>query len=187
MTMIRTTAPAVTPVTIEDARAALRVDGTDLDTQITIWLKGITADLEHETGQCVMEQGWEVRLPCFPVDGVIKLPHPAMSITSVSYLDTVGTTKVLDAAAYRLNVARYASTLTPARGASWPATAEDAAAVTVVLKCGYGDAPAATPEEIQLYILAKLAEQFDPATRLERDTVQSNFVAGLLDRCRCYG
>lgn len=187
MTMIRTVAPTELPVSLDDARAALRVDGNDLDSQITIWVKGITAALEQETGQCVMEQAWEVRLPCFPVDGVIKLPHPAIDITSVSYIDETGATQTIDDPNYRLNKSRYASTLTPARGASWPATAEDDAAVVVVVSAGYGEDSTATPEEIELYILAKLAEQFDPATRTERDTVQSNFVSRLLDRCRSYG
>lgn len=185
--MIRAAAPTALPVSLDDARAALRVDGTDLDAQITIWLKGITADLEQDIGQCVMAQTWEVRLPCFPADGAIKLPHPVIDITSVNYIDAAGATQVIDEPNYRLNKGSYASTLTPARGANWPATAEDEAAVMVVVQAGYGETPAATPEEIQLYILAKLAEQFDPATRTERDTVQSSFVSGLLDRCRSYG
>lgn len=62
MTMICTTGPTALPVTMEAARGALRVDGTDLDAQITSWLRGIVADLEHEIGQCVMEQTWQVRL-----------------------------------------------------------------------------------------------------------------------------
>ncbi|MYM25777.1 hypothetical protein GTP46_24420 [Duganella sp. FT135W] len=187
MTAIRTTAPSVLAVTLEDAKGALRVDGDDLDAQITIGVKGIIADLEQEIGQCVMKQTWEVRLPYFPPDGAIKLPHPVISITSLNYIDAAGVTQTIAGPGYRLNKSRYASTLTPARGESWPATAEDDAAVIVVVQAGYGESSEDTPEEIELYILAKLAEQFDPATRLERDTVQSNFVTGLLDRCRSYG
>lgn len=187
MTMIRITAPVVLPVGLDDARAALRVDSNDLDAQIIIWIKGITADMEQEIGQCVMKQVWEVRLPGFPANGAIKLPHPVITVTSVSYINADGTPQAIDEQDYHLNSARYESTVTPARGTSWPATAEDDAAVTVVVQAGYGETPSATPEEIQLYILAKLAEQFDPATRTERDTVQSNFVSRLLDRCRSYG
>jgi uncharacterized phiE125 gp8 family phage protein len=201
MTKIRTAAPTVLAVTLDAAKLALRIDGDDMDALVTIWTKGIIADLEQEVGQCMMEQTWEVRLPGFP--GVpcwsigqpvpsrlaieISLPHPVIDITSVSYIDQAGTTQTLAPAAYRLNRTRYTSTLSPARGTSWPATAEDGAAVVVVLQCGYGSDPVAIPEEVQLYILAKLAEQFDPAARIERDTVQSAFVSGLLDRCRSYG
>lgn len=200
MTQIRTIAPTVLAVTLDSARANLRVDGTDLDALITTWVKGITADLEHHIGQCLMEQTWEVHLPVFPVvpchligkaqpiqaTQAISLPHPVISITSVQYLDEAGVEQTLDSTAYRMNVGRYASTLTPARGATWPATAEDEAAVVVTLQCGYGSTPDKTPENVQLYILAKLVEQFDPHTRTERDTVQSVFVDGLLDACRSY-
>jgi uncharacterized phiE125 gp8 family phage protein len=199
MTKIRTAAPAALAVTLDSAKAALRIDGDEMDALVTIWVKGIVGDLEHEIGQCLMEQTWEVRLPAFPcaprwqlgqaarqLADEISLPHPVLSITSVSYIDQAGNSQLLAPENYRLNRARYSSSLSPARGSSWPATAEDDAAVVVVLKAGYGTAPEATPEEVQLYVLAKLVEQFDPATRTERDTVQSKFVDGLLDRCRSY-
>lgn len=200
MTKIRTAPPTVLAVTLHAAKAALRIDGDDLDALVTIWLKGIIGDLEHEIGQCLIEQTWEVRLPAFPgvpcwqlgqpvprqLASEISLPHPVLSITSVSYIDQDGTTQLLESEQYRINRSCYASSLSPARGSNWPATAEDDAAVVVVLKAGYGSAPEATPENVQLYILAKLVEQFDPATRMERDTVQSSFIGGLLDRCRSY-
>lgn len=198
MTNIVITPPTTIPVSMEAARGALRVDGTDLDSLIEMWVRGIVADMEHEIGQCVMEQTLEVRLPAFPsvqcwpigaavprgLTTSIRLPHPVLSVISVDYIDSAGDQQAMPDSAYRVNKERYASTLTPARGGSWPATAEDAAAVKITVKCGYGAAPEDTPPEIELYILAKLAEQFDPATRTERDTVQSNFVTRLLDRCR---
>lgn len=200
MTEICTVPPAVLAVKIDAAKAALRIDCDDLDALVTIWTEGVIGDLEHEIGQCLMEQTWEVRLAAFPgvscwqlgqpapgaVAAPISLPHPVMTVTTVKYLDLDGVEQTMDAAAYRLNVARYTSTLTPARGGSWPATAEDDAAVKITLQCGYGNDPVSTPKNVQLYILAKLAEQFDPVTRTERNTVQSTFIDGLLDRCRSY-
>jgi uncharacterized phiE125 gp8 family phage protein len=200
MTKIRTVAPTVLAVDLAVAKANLRIDGSDMDALVTLWLRGIIASLEHEIGQCLMEQTWEVRLPGFPsipcwrvgqrvassVADEIRLPHPVMAVTSVKYLGTDGAEQVLGEGAYRLNASRFASTLSPARGASWPATAEDDAAVVIEVQCGYGDTPDKTPENVQLYILAKLVEQFDPATRTERDTVQSAFIDGLLDACRSH-
>lgn len=200
MTKIRTFAPTVLAVTLDAAKAALRIDGDDMNALVTIWIKGIIGDLEHEIGQCLMEQTWEVRLPGFPgvpcwplgqlaphqLADEISLPHPVLSIISISYLGQDGNSQPLAPEKYRINRTRYTSSLSPARGGSWPATAEDDAAVVVVLKSGYGTSPEATPEEVQLYILAKLVEQLDPATRMERDTVQSKFIDGLLDRCRSY-
>lgn len=196
MTSIRITAPVELPVDLRAAKLALRIDGDELDPQIKLWIKGIAADLEHETGQCLMEQEWEVRLPCFP--GVeywqlaapaprsmavpIELPHPVMSVTEVAYIDATGADRVLAEGQFRLNKARYTSTLTPARGGSWPATAEDEAAVKIKVVCGYGSTPAATPEQLQLYILAKLREQFDGS-----DKPASPYTERLLDGYRSRG
>ena len=56
MSKIRTVAPAVLAVSLADAKAALRIDGDDMGTLVTIWAKGVIAVLEHKTGQCMMEQ-----------------------------------------------------------------------------------------------------------------------------------
>lgn len=183
MTMIRITPPDALPVSLAMAKANMRVDGDDMDALITSWIKGIVAALEHEIGQCLIEQTWRVTLGSFPA--ALQLPHPVMSVTSVKYFDVDGTEQTLAPADYRLWRARYQSHLMPARGGAWPETVVDGE-VTVEVVCGYGAAPADVPENAQLYILAKLVEQFDPATRLERDTVQSAFVDRLLDACRSY-
>lgn len=183
MTMIRITPPAALPVSLDLAKANMRVDGDDMDALITSWIKGVVAALEHEIGQCLIEQTWRVMVDSFPA--ALELPHPVMSVTSVKYFDVDGTEQTLDPAAYRLWRARYRSALMPPRGGAWPETLADTD-VTVEVVCGYGAAPDDVPENVQLYILAKLVEQFDPATRMERDTVQSAFVARLLDACRSY-
>jgi len=181
--MVRISPPAELPVSLPLAKANMRVDGDNMDTLITTWIKGIVAALEHEIGQCLIEQTWRVTVDSLPA--ALGLPHPVMSVTSVKYFDVDGTEQTLDSADYRLYKARYRSDLMPPRGGAWPATMVGRD-VTVEVVCGYGAAPADVPENVQLYLLAKLVEQFDPATRMERDTVQSAFVDRLLDACRSY-
>ncbi|WGG52599.1 hypothetical protein [Rugamonas sp. DEMB1] len=106
MTKIRTVAPTVLAVTLPEAKASLRVDAdtTDMDDLITSWIKGVVANAEHDTGQCLMTQTWQVRLDAFPgvschrlgdacasaTRTALGLPHPATSVTSVKYLDLDG-------------------------------------------------------------------------------------------------
>ena len=181
--MVRTVAPKDLAVDISLARLNLRVDGDYMDSLITLWVQGITRKLERDVGQVFMEQTWEVRLPSFPGSGEpIALPHPAMEITAVKYL-AAGVEVPLAAEAYRLNVGNYSSSLLAA-GAHWPGTG--ATDVVVTVKCGYGSTPDKTPETAQLFILAKLVEQFDPITRSERDTVQSVYLDRLVDELKTY-
>ena len=182
--IVRITPPAVLPVSLAMAKANMRVDGDDMDSLITLWVQGITRKLEHDVGQVFMEQTWEVRLPSFPGLGEpIALPHPAMEITAVKY-SAAGIEVPLAADAYRLNVGNYSSSLLAAAGAPWPAAG--ATDVVVTVKCGYGSTPDKTPETAQLFILAKLVEQFDPITRTERDTVQSVYLDRLVDDLKTY-
>lgn len=182
MSKICTILPAKLAVPIEKVRANMRIDGDYMDLLLEQWLTGITATAEHEIGQCLMPQTWEVRLDAFPA--LIDLPHPVMSVSSVKYVDADGAERTLAPAAYRVIPERYVSTLAPARGATWPATWPEKHAVVVTVECGYGDTPDKVPPNVQLYLLAKLADQFDPNTRAEKESAPSPFIARLLDACR---
>lgn len=177
------TAPAtVLPVTLDDAKNSLRADGNALDSQITIWLEGIVADMEFEIGQRIMQQGWQVTLSAFRPE--IPLPHPAQAVTAVRYKDAAGTLQTLASGAYSVRKTRYRSWLVPADGQCWPAAKSGYGAVQIDLLCGYGTTPDATPRNIRLYILAKLVEQFDPVAGGEKGGTPSPFIQGLLDACR---
>lgn len=185
MTNLRIASPSIMAVTLDQAKKSLRIDGDDMDDLVTMWLMGVIADAEILTGQCLMQQTWEVHLDAFA--GAISLPHPVISITSIKYLDTAGVEQTLAPNAYRIKRERYESSVAPVTGANWPETLDETHAITVTVVCGFGNDPSATPAEFRLYILAKLAEQFDPVTRTERGSVQSEFINGLLDKCRCFG
>lgn len=184
MTSICIIPPTELPVSIERARANMRIDGDYMDSFLRLWLEGVTTAAEDEIGQRLIRQTWEVREDAFPT--VFYLPHPVLRVTSVAYLDVEGIEQVLQPAAYKLVPSRYQTRLAPARGASWPATSPEPHAVIVTVECGYGDTSEKVPANVQLYLLAKLVEQFDPVTRTERDTVQSLYIERLLDGCRTH-
>ena len=182
------TPPTELAVTIEDARANLRVDGADLDPLISLWVQGITAMLEHEIGQKVMPQTWLWIDDAFP--DAIRLPHPVRSVVVVKFRDDAGVEQTLDPADYVMDVQRYQSWLVPAVGKSWPATFDQVNAVSVEVVCGMAANAAelaTVAPNVRTFILARLIETFDPASRPERDTIQSEFVNRLLDACRSYG
>lgn len=175
--------PKQLPVSLALAKANLRIDGDEMDELVAGWVRGIVSALEHEIGQCLMTQTWRVRVADF---GAVTLPHPATAISSIDYCDAMGVSQQLAPAVCRILRTNYRSVMLPPVGSAWPATLADPQAVTVDVICGYGDLPDQVPGNLKLYILAKLVEQFDPITRMERDTTQSAFVTSLLDACRTY-
>jgi uncharacterized phiE125 gp8 family phage protein len=177
--------PAQLAVTLELARKNLRVDGTYLDDLITMWVEGITEVAQHELGRSLIHQGRRLTLDNF--DAALKLDRPPLvSVESVKFYDVDGQLQTLDPADYLVDTAKVPGWVVPAPGRAWPATQGRIGAVIVDYTCGYGPTAASVPKSVALFILAKLAEQYDPATRLERDTVQSAFVDRLLDACSTY-
>lgn len=184
MSMMQITPAAVLAVDLSLIKKNMVIDGDYMDDIITGWARGVIATLEHKIGQCLMAQTWRVTRDAFAEE--IILPHPVLGVVSVKYVDVAGAEQVLATDAYRVRASRYESVLVPARGERWPATLADTDVVVIEVQCGYGTTPAATPPDIQLYILAKMVEQFDPAAKAERDTTQSVFVERLLDARRTY-
>lgn len=171
--------PAVLAVDIRAAADNLGVDGTESDDQIAKWARGIVSSLEKRIQHCLMRQTWAGTLRSFSAE--IELPHPVLDLVEITYLDANGQSQTLPLAAVRLIRRQYTTVLKPARGHAWPATICDDEAVTITVECGYGDAPEAVPDDISLYILAKLVEQYDPAAGGERVTVQTSYLDSMLD------
>lgn len=181
---IRITPPTVLAVDLALIKKNMVIDGDYMDDVVVGWARGVISALEQEIGQCLMAQTWRVTLDAFAPE--IVLPYPVIDIVSVKYIDPDGAEQLLGSGGYRIRASRYQSLLVPGRGAHWPATLDDTDVVTIDVQCGYGTTPEATPDNVRLYILAKLVEQFDPITRTERDTVQSAFIDRLLDACKDY-
>ena len=185
MTYQLITPNAVLEVSLDAAKTQLGIDGTELDETVTAWVKGIVAHAEHQTGRVILDQTWRTTLDTFP--DAIRLPFaPCSSVTSLKFIDSTGAEQTLDPQDYDLSSEGQAAWVVPAFGKSWPATYAKINAVKVDAVFGYGSTVTDVPDDYKLFILAKLREQFDAATRLERDTVQSSFLDHLLDGKKVY-
>lgn len=180
----RTVAPTVLPVHLREAAENLGVHGTESDANISNWLRGIVQTLEKFIGQSLMRQEWRVTLPGFTPE--IALPHPVLRLVAIEYTDESGQECRLPLSAVRLLPREYTTLLKPALGMSWPATYRDDDAVRITVECGYGDGPEATPDDLKLYILAKLVEQYDPAAGGEKVSVQTSYLDSMLHPYRSF-
>ena len=185
MTSRQITSPAALAVSLGAAKLQLRETSSDLDASIELWLKGITRECEHQIGRALITQTWRATLPAF--GDVIQLERaPLIAVQSVSYYDAGNVLQILAPEAYYVDAVTEPGYIVTAGGAAWPATFARGNAVTVEYTCGYGDTDDKVPENVKLYILARLCEQFDPATREFKVTAQSMYVDRLLDACRVY-
>ncbi len=114
------TAPAVEPVTLAEARLHLRVIDTSEDTLITSLIVAAREYCENFTGRKLIQQTWDLILDAFPADGVSLTYAPTMTIDSVTYLDTNGSSQVLSSALYVTDTFGAPGWLVPVT--VWPGT-----------------------------------------------------------------
>jgi uncharacterized phiE125 gp8 family phage protein len=149
-------APASEPVSATEAKLQARIDGTDSDDLLDIYIPAARMFVEEYTGtklvsQTVLMQGGDFcDLANLPV-------APVISVSSVEYLDPDGAEQTLDSAVYEVVNAGLSPSIRLKVGQSWPAIrcASDAVRVTAVV--GYSS----LPEAIKAALLLIIASWFD--------------------------
>ena len=92
------TAPPANPLSLEEAKAHLRVDHTDEDDLIEIYIKAATDYIDGRSGflgRCIVRQTWRLVIDGFH-DNEIKIPLPPLrSVNSVKYDDADGAEAII--------------------------------------------------------------------------------------------
>ncbi len=178
------TAPTVEPISLEQAKAHLRVDTTDQDDLIEALITAAREKVEDETGRALITQTLEIALDYFvePPDlrwvtypyltpvKALRLPRPPLiALKQVSYYngdgniimlhDEVGSPTVVS----DLVVDTYScpGRLVPASGGNWPAVQDRANAVTIRYTAGYGDDGEDVPMTIRQAMLLLIGHYHD--------------------------
>jgi uncharacterized phiE125 gp8 family phage protein len=185
MTMQQIGSPTGLAVTLDEAKKALRIDGDDtaFDMLVEIWIRGVTAEAEHTTGCFFVNRPMRVTLDGFHC--AIRLAAPTYSVERVNFRDGAGALQVLDPQDYFVDRVSRPGYVVPASGKAWPTT-RDINAVAIDFTAGFGPDASTTPDCARLYILARLAEQWEPSTKDFKATSQSQYITRLLDPIKVY-
>lgn len=169
------------PFDAAEAKIHLRetLVSTSNDAYITSLIKIARKLAQARTGRTLLETTWKLVLPAFPC--VIVLEHPPIiSVESVTYVDTAGTTQTLAPSLYQAAIAREPGRIVPAYGTTWPSTRCQPEAVTVTYKAGYANA-AAIPPGIVHWMKLAVADMYENRGRSGEPTVARDFAEQLLD------
>lgn len=176
--------PAEYPVSLAEAKAAMRVEHDEHDVTIALYISGETAFAESFMGRALVPQVWDYTADAFPAQGepqVLTLPLPkVISVDGLFYLDGDGAEQEFDAASYIADVASEPARIGLAVGASWPTAYDGLAAVRVRFTTGYQDAStspavAAVRADIKIAILLRVQATYqggDQADKL-RDAAET--------------
>jgi len=157
---IVTVEPVSEPVTLAEAKAQCRVDGSDSDTELNIYIKAARIFVEEYCGIKLVSQ--TVVLRCGHFCDFIDLPvAPLSAVSSVKYLDTDGVEQTLDTAIYESVLVGLDPSIRLKINQTWPAIrpcVNDAIRVTAT--AGY----ATIPEPIRAAIMLIISSWFDNRT-----------------------
>jgi len=148
LTLVRTTAPTVAPITLSEAKAQTRVDHDDEDVLLQHYIDAATSFLDGPTGilgRCLVTQTWRMEIDA--VTGPILLPFPDSTIDGAVFSDAVGGD--LD---YHIGLQDQRLLLRPNSGHGRP--------VEITFTAGYG-AAAAVPAAIRQAMLLLIGQWYD--------------------------
>lgn len=198
---VRTVAPAITPVSLAEAKAQCRVDHDEEDGLIMALVESATAHLDGYSGilgRALCEQTW--RQDFDRLSGCLRLPlAPVISITSITTRNTAGQISTVDSDDYALKVDALGPYVRFRDGYSPPGDLYQSAAVAVTYVAGYEDTeaveadpgaeppieavPAAStvPDDIKHWILINVERHYN-------DRAADGFIAyGMVEKHRRTG
>jgi hypothetical protein len=174
------TGPAADPVTLAEAKAWLRIDGTDEDVLLAVLITTAAQAAEQYLRRSLITQTWKLTLDldCSGLDlgegvydlpvtalhsglpRVIELPKgPVQSITSVKTYDLDNTESTFSSANYSADTA--GDRLVLAYGATWPSNLRPQAAAAITYVTGYGATSTNVPSPIKTGLLIHMASLYE--------------------------
>jgi uncharacterized phiE125 gp8 family phage protein len=161
MSSILLTGPAVEPVTLDDAKAFLKVETADDDDVIAALIAGARVHAEAQTRRALITQSWRLTRDAWPGNGRIAvLPAPLQAVSAARVYRLDGTTQAIDPAAFVTDKAAAPALLWFTSGAL-PAPGRVVAGIELDVEVGYGDTPADVPADLRQAIRILVAHWYE--------------------------
>jgi uncharacterized phiE125 gp8 family phage protein len=162
MTSYLLSGPAGEPVSLDEAKAFLRLDTTDEDALVTTLVTAARLHIEGTTGQALLAQSWRLVLDDWPATCAVSLPlGPLASLTAITAYDADGTPDDLS-----LDGILWDATATPPQlflpaGFAAGATLRPRQGIEIDFVAGYGSDPEDVPATLRQALLLLVAYWYE--------------------------
>lgn len=157
MTLFRTVAPAVEPVTLSEVKTTLRLDHDGEDELIAGLIRAAREEVEASCGLALVDQDWRLALERPPRSGRVLLRrHPVREILSVTAYGSDGEASLVDPATYRLDGGGR-----PARLHFLAMPPSAANGIEIDFSAGFGEAGTDVPDLLKRAMLVLVAYWYE--------------------------
>jgi len=149
--------PAEEPVSLAEARAFLRLDGTAEDGLVTTLIAAARLHLEGTTGRALVRQSWRLVLDRWPMEQALRLPvSPVLDLVAVRAFDEQDDEHAIGLGQFQFEPAGL---LVAATVAGMPVLRERLG-IEIDYDAGYG-AAGDVPADLKQALLALVAHWFE--------------------------
>jgi len=152
--------PALEPVSLEDAKAHLRVGHETDDGLIAAAITAARVHVETAMRRLLIEQAWRIYFDEWPASGVVPLRlGPLISVDAVTVYDAEGELVAVPAEDYELDLVSQPGRLVLKAGATRPGKAVNGIEIDVT--AGYGATSVDVPAPLRQAILMLVAHWYE--------------------------
>lgn len=161
MALVLTSGPASEPVTLSEAKAHLRIDGSAEDVLLTSLMLTSRLHIEAALGLAMITQSWMLVLDRWPGDGSVDIPiAPLQAITAVRVRNAAGNASVIAPTSYLVDIASKPPRLV-LNTAAPPLPQRVANGIEIDVTAGFGANAASVPAPLKHAILMLVAHWYE--------------------------
>jgi uncharacterized phiE125 gp8 family phage protein len=157
------TAPTIEPVSLDEAKAHVRIYANDDDAMLSSLISAARQSAERFMNRAILTQTWDFfcdLLPCGNEPLELPMAAPLQSVTSLKYYDADGTQQTWSSSNYVVSVSKEPGTIRLAYGISWPSVRVRPDSITVRYVAGWTSA-ALVPYPIKQAILLLIGHWYN--------------------------
>jgi uncharacterized phiE125 gp8 family phage protein len=163
------TPPLVEPLSLEEAKAHLRISHDDDDQYITRLIAAARRQIELRTSLAIITQGWTALCDRWPQSGTIGLPvAPVASVTDILLHGDENTSATLEPAHYILDAASRPARIVLRADRLHPQATRAINGIEIRFVAGFGATSDAVPQDIRQALLLTVASWFSDRGELNR-------------------
>jgi len=154
--------PSSEPISLDEAKAYLRVDHDDEDALIGRLVKTARETAERHTGRAFIAQNWRLWRDAWPISRAVDIPRPPLiAVSAVTARDRSGMETTISSDSYIVDNASVPGRLVFTDTASLPTDLAAANAVSVAFQAGYGANTSDVPAAIRNAIVSLVAHLYE--------------------------